>query len=82
MKEYKVGDKVRIYRKVDSVIEYWNPEMDFCIGKYGTIRDIGTYLGTSTYSVEINDNNRWVFLAESFQNYRKEKLKKILKNDL
>ena len=82
MKDYKVGDIVKINKSFNSVRDcFWNSDMDKYIGHSGEItrinhinKDLVSYL---VYCKEV-DGKDWFFLPESFYNYRKEKLKKIL----
>jgi hypothetical protein len=58
---FKVGDWVRIARKVDHCFFSWVPAMDALIGSIGRVVDIGAGDEAETYLVRVGDDGAWTY---------------------
>ena len=80
MKIYKIGDKVKIYNKFKTRNDcLWIDEMDNTLKQTGKIIHINNDLVEKRFQVKFDNNiHSYYFKAESFDNHRKDKLKRLI----
>ena len=73
--KFKVGDKVKVFKKVVIPGIGWNGDMDNSIGKVALVKFVGARSIALSFSEEFKDLNQWNYPSECLSLFKKPKLR-------